>query len=268
VSDALADAAVLAPHVDAVQIAENPRTGAGVAPLALASLLIRDGIDPLPHMSCRDRNRIALQSDLLGLRALGVGSLLLVDGDPPAEAGRTAAKEVFDITCQELVATARDLNEEAWPDAGHEFIIGTRAESNAHDPGSTAGALKAHAAAGARFLQTRPCFDLDWLRRFVETLVQSRLTWNCAIIVTLAVLPSAARARQLVADRPGTLIPDALIRRLETSPDPLRESIGICAGLMRDTATIPGVSGFNLLVLDDPAAVVSAIRESGLRTES
>ncbi len=119
--------------------------------------------------------------------------------------------------------------------------------------------------AGARFLQTQPCFNLVLLRRYLQGLVQAKVTWKYSVIVTLAPLPSAKMARWLAENNRGALIPDALIERLENSTDPEQEGIEICAELMREIADIPGVSGINLLTLGNPRAVTASIKASGLR---
>lgn len=268
VDEVLKQAGFLAGRVDAIQVADNPNSWAQIAPLALASLLIRQGIDPVPRLSCRDRNRIALQSDLLGLRAMGVSSLILTKGDPLPEGNDLKAKPVFDLSCPELVAMAQAMNEEECSAAGHKFVIGTGATVFAPEPGWTADYLLARAMAGARFMQTQPCFNLVLLRRYLQGLVQAKVTWKYSVIVTLAPLPSANMARWLAENSRGALIPDALIERLENTRDPEQEGIDICSELMREVARIPGVSGINLLTLGNPGAVVAAIDASGLRSNN
>jgi methylenetetrahydrofolate reductase (NADPH) len=265
VDEAMKQAGQLAGCVDAIQVADNPYSWAQISPLALASLLIREGIDPVPRLACRDRNRIALQSDLLGLRAMGVSSVVLVKGSLLPEGNDLKAKPVFDLGCPELVALAQALNEEGRRDAGHEFVIGTGATVFGPEPGWNADYLLARAMAGARFLQTQPCFNLVLLRRYLQGLVRARVTWKYSVIVTLAPLPSARMARWLAENSRGVLIPDELIERLENSKDPEQEGIEICAELMREIAGVPGVSGINLLTLGNPRAVTASIKASGLR---
>jgi 5,10-methylenetetrahydrofolate reductase len=233
VDEALRQASDIAGCVDAVQLAEYPDNGIQASPLALSSLLLKNGIDPIPRLNCRDRNRIALQSDLLGLRALGVSSLILNRGDRFAEESAPVSKPVFDISCHELVAMASAMNEEEWAEGDHEFIIGTSAAVIAPDSDWNAEPLRARANAGARFLQIKPCPDLELLHRFMERLVEEKLTWNYSVVVTLP---------------------------------PPAEDIDTCAGLIREISSIPGITGVNLPLQGDPGAVKSAIRASGLRS--
>ncbi|MBT8047016.1 MAG: hypothetical protein HKN57_15350 [Xanthomonadales bacterium] len=228
-------AGTLSESVDAIQLGEYSACWSGVAPLALASLLLRQGVDPIPALSCRDRNRIALQSDLLGLRALGVSSLILGTGSHGSPGGAENAKPVTDVSCRDLVAMAHAMNEEEWPDGDHEFVIGSQVTAIAPSPERNMERLTARAAAGARFLQIRPCTEPNLLSDFIQGLVEAKLTWSYSVIVTLA-------------------------------PDPSRESVETCARQMCETAKIPGVSGINLLVRDKPADVAAAVEISGLKS--
>lgn len=262
--EALRQGRLLAGSVNAIQVAESTDSGIQAAPLALASLLMRDGIDTVPRISCRNRNRIALQSDLLGMRALGVNSIILIQGSALPGEQSVAARAVLDVNCLDLVAMAQGINEEDWPDTAHEFLIGTGAKVFSPAPDWTADELLARANSGARFLQTQPCFSPDLLKKYMQSLVQARLTWNFSVIITLAPLPSTDMARWLIENGRDVLIPDTVIDRLDNATDPVQEGIEICAGLMRDFSELPGVSGFNLLTLGNPDAVIASVLASGL----
>ena len=263
VEELLRQANELAHAVDAVQI-PAPATGHQAAsPLALAALLLRQNIDPVPHLDGRDRNRIALQSDLLGMRALGVSSLLISEPAAEPDTAERSAKAVFDVSTSELVTMAEAINGEAWREADHEFMIGACAQVSGEVSETVIANLLQLARDGARFLQLAPCFDLPCLRNDMASLVESKVTWQYSVIVTLAPLTCADSARSLRAVLPGCQIPDALVEQLELAADSRREGIRICADLMREVLGIPGISGINLLTLDDPAAVLAAIRHSG-----
>lgn len=262
--DILRGAAILSGSVDAIQLADHPYGQAQASPVALAHILLQQGIDATPWISCRDRNRIALQSDLLGLRAAGVTSLVLTEGGYEAKSENPPSMPVFDIHCQDLIALAHAINEEEWPESEHEFVIGTGAEVCLPGPGREADALLARAHAGARFIQTRLCLDAPLLRRYMQRLVETKVTWHCSVVVTLAPLPSADSARWLAKNLEGTLIPDELIRRMDDAPDPQQEGIDICVELLGEIAGIPGISGVNLLCLENPETVLSSIKAAGL----
>jgi len=257
---------LLGPWVDGIQVSDSPWAWLQMSAVAAASLVLQQGIDPIPILTCRDRNRIALHSDLLGLRALGVNSVLLMRGhkipqDHPLKAGM-----IFDTSSRELVAMAAGLAQPDPPVAGKEFFIGIGARAfRPPAQGWDAKSLRERSQAGARFLQTQLCFNLDILRLYMQCLVAARLTWKYSVMVSLTPLPSAATARWLKKNLTDSRIPDAVIRRLEEAADPQREGIEICAELMREMAAIPGVSGVNLMTTGNPQSIRDAIVASGLR---
>jgi 5,10-methylenetetrahydrofolate reductase len=226
-------ASLLAPTVDGIMVDERSQSCGGIAPLALATLLLREGIDPITGINCRDRNRIALQSDLLGLRALGVSSLILESGDHASRSGTNGGKRIKDTNCRELIAMAQAMTEEEWPHGQHEFLIGTRVSAVALLDDRSLERLTARAAAGARFLQVRHCSDPVLLRDFLQALVEVRLTWSYGVIVTLA--PHAQRLNTLAL-----------------------------AEHMQNMSELPGVSGLHFQVRDDPETVAEAVEASGL----
>lgn len=264
-AEILQQASRLAPWVDGIQVVSHPQHRAQISPVALAALLLRDGIDPITRLNCRDRNRLALQSDLVGLKALGVSSLILNRGNRLQNPGATDSKPVFDINCRELIAMAADISEEAAGGPGREFMIGTSATVFAPDPDWKADMLASRARAGARFLLTQPCFGMPLLRRYLQRLVDLQLTWKFAVVVTLAPLPGLDNFSWQLEDSRGKMLPKTLMHELASAPDAEQAGIELCARLMREAAAIPGVSGINLLTLGNPDAVIAAIETSGLR---
>jgi len=257
---------LLAPFVDAIQVTDNPYAWVQMSALSAATLVQGQGVDPVPILTCRDRNRIALLSDLLGLRALGVGSIILTRGHRIPKKHSVAANPVFDVTGQELIALAASLNDdEEAAVRGHEFFIGTGARAFRPNRDWQAESLVARAAAGARFLQTQICFNQDILQQYMQAMVEARLTWRYSVIVSLAVLPSAVTAKWVKKNLSDSRIPKAMVQRLEEATDPEQEGIRICAEAIQQIAGIPGVSGVNLMTTGDPQAIVEAIRASGLR---
>jgi len=264
-SEILQQAKELTPFVDALQVAENPQQRGQMSPVALAALLLREGIDPITRLNCRDRNRQALQSDLVGLKALGVSSLILNRGNRLQIPGTLTGKPVFDVNCRDLISMAAEISEETVSGPGQEFMIGTSATVRAPKPDWKAELLKTRASAGARFLQTQPCFSVPLLRRYMQCVVDLRMTWNYAVVVTLAPLPGMEIARWQLEDSRGTIVPKTMVNELAAATNPEQIGIEICARQMQEIAAIPGVSGINLLALGNPAAVIAAIEASGLR---
>ena len=256
--DVRRQADVLGNYVDGIQVSDNPYAWVQMSALSAAGILIDHGVDPVPILTCRDRNRIALQSDLLGLQAQGVTSLMLMRGHRVPKDHSVPASTVFDLTGRELVALASSLDES--------FFIGTGARIFRPGPRWQAESLTTRAAAGASFIQTQLCFNLEILRRYMERFVQAELTRNFAVMVSLSPLPSATTARWVKKNMSDSRIPDAVVKRLEDAKNPEQEGIIICAELMQEISEIPGVSGVNLMTTGDTGTIPAAIKASGLRS--
>jgi methylenetetrahydrofolate reductase (NADPH) len=263
--DVMRQADILSPFVDGIQVTDNPWSWVQMSAVSAASILLHHGVDPIPVLTCRDRNRIALQSDLIGLRALGVTSVLLIRGHRVPENHVVPASTVFDTSGRELIAMASDLSEDETLGPGKAFFIGTGARLFRPNRGWRAESLTERANAGARFLQTQLCFNMDILRLYMKRFVEAKLTWNYSVMVSLSPLPSAETAKWLKENMGDSRIPKSVIQRLEDAKDPEREGIEICAELMREISEIPGVSGVNLLTTGNAEAIPAAIRASGLR---
>ena len=256
---------LLAPWVDAIQVTDNAWSDMHISATVAAALVLRHDVDPVAVLTCRDRNRIALCGDMLGLRALGVTSVLLLRGLEIPENHPDETNMVFDISSRELVAMAAGLGNLDPPVPDKDFFIGIGARVLRPASGWAAKSLEERSSAGARFLQTQLCLNLDILREYMQCLIAKQLTWKYSVIVSLAPLPSADKARWLKNNLSGSRIPSAVIHRLEKAKDPEREGIEICAELMTEIVQIPGVTGINLMTMGNPESIRDAIKTSGLR---
>lgn len=249
-------------RVDGVQVADNPLAWVHMSAVSASALLLQEGLDPVPILTCRDRNRIALLSDLLGLKAMGVSSLLLTRGRRVPKKHALHASTVFDLTGRELIAMAAGLSEHE--DGPGSFLIGTGVKAHRARKGWRAEALQEKAAAGAQFIQTQICYNLDILRHYLERLVEARATWDFSVLASLAPLPSVNTARWVNENMADSKIPQALIRRIEQAADPEREAITACAEAMQEMAEIPGLSGVHLMTTGNAEHISAAIDASGL----
>jgi len=265
--DIRAQARSLAPWVDAIQISDNPWAWTQMSSVAAASLLLEEGVDPLPILTCRDRNRIALTSDLLGLRALGARSIMLMRGHRVPRNHPLPAATVFDLSGRELIALAAELNEDETGKAGDRLFLGTGARAFRPNAGWRADSLKDRAAAGAEFLQTQLCFNLDLLQDYLSRLVDLKVTWDYSVVVSLTPLPSLETAQWILEHYSDAKVPSAVLQQLEDAQDQRQEGIEICAGLMREMAALPGIAGINLMTTGDTEALIEAIRLSGVRED-
>lgn len=247
----------LAGLVDGIQVTDNPYAWVQMSALAASTILVEHGFDPVPIMTCRDRNRLALQSDLVGLQAVGVENVMLMRGHRVPKDHSVPASTVFDLTGQELIALAASLD--------GDFFIGTGARLFRPGPRWQAESLVRRAKAGAQFLQTQICFNMDVLQRYIKQFLAVGLERDYSIMVSLSPLPSATTARWVRKHLSDSRIPAEVIRRLEGAADPEQEGIRICAEMMQQIAEIPGFSGVNLMTTGDPAALRETIKASGLK---
>lgn len=260
-------ARILGPHVDAIQVTENQYGTIHMSPLAAASILIDEGADPVMQVSCCNRNRAALIADLLGARAIGVTSVQLVQGKKMPDSYQPQPKQVKDLGVEELIATANVIKDDPNLTGTADFFIGAVVRARIPKDDEAMPRLLGKIDAGAQFIQTQLCFNLNVLRRYVEHLVSLKVIQRCSVIADIAALPSADSARWLRDNLSHVLIPNNIIRRLERAEDPEQEGIAICSEHLREIAAIPGVSGANVITMGGPKMIVEAIEASGLRGE-
>ena len=257
---------ILGELVDGIQVTDNLWPWVQMSAVSAASLVLQRGIDPIPLLTCRDRNRIALQSDLVGLRAMGVTSVLLNRGEKVPEDHQVKAANVHDTSSLEFVTMAQGLNDDPSLGPNETLYIGTGAKVFRAGAEWPAASLNARSDAGARFLQSQFCFNTDIIRAYMDALVRLKLTWKYAVIISLTLLPSAQTAIWLKTRMHRALIPGHLVERLENAADAELEGIRICADLMQEISEIPGVSGINLMTTGNPESIPAAIKASGLRS--
>lgn len=270
-ADLLAKAAPLKGLADAVNVTDGAGARAHLEATIAASALLEYGIEPIVQLTCRDRNRIALQSQLLGAAALGLTNILVLKGDDPTAGDQPEAKPVFDLDSAGLAQTAASIRDRAQLPYGRKvggsahFFIGVADAPIDPPDGWMPVSLLKKLDAGAQFAQTQFCMDADILRRYVARLAQSGIADQLYLLVGVAPLASARSARWIKNNLAGSIIPDWIIERLEKSGDPVAEGRAICIDLLREYAQIPGVSGAHIMApLNEVtiSPVIEAIRAS------
>jgi methylenetetrahydrofolate reductase (NADPH) len=268
-ADLRSKAAPLVGLADAVNVTDGAGARAHMGALAAASILIGMGIEPILQITCRDKNRIALQSEMMGASALGIRNLLLLTGDDPKAGDQPDTKPVFDVDSKTLIETARRLRDEGALPTGRKvggkpaFLIGAADVPIDPPAGWQPNSLVGKIKSGAQFAQTQFCMDAGIVRRYVGVLEQAGVTKQLAILIGVNPLRSAKSAQWMKSHLFGTIISDALIERMEKSANPEREGIGICVDLIEELATISGVSGVHIMAPGNDAAipdVISAVR--------
>src|ERR1700689_5277315 len=258
---------------DAVNVTDGAGARAHMGALAAAAILIGMDIEPILQITCRDKNRIALQSEMMGAAALGIRNLLLLTGDDPKAGDEPETKPVFDVNSAPLIETARLLRAEAKLPPGREFpgraafFIGAADMPIDPPAGWQPNALLGKIKSGAQFAQTQFCMDAAIVRRYVGALEQAGVPKQLAILIGVNPLRSAKSAAWMKSHLVGTIIADPLIARMEQAADPAREGIAICAELIEEYSTIAGIAGVHIMAPGNDAAIPEVIAAGRARVQ-
>lgn len=269
--DLLRRVAPLAGLADAVNVTDGAAARTHMAALAAAALLVRAGIEPVMQMTLRDRNRLALQGDLLGAAALGVRNVLCLTGDRAAAGDQPDAKEVFDLDSAGFMAMARRMAEAGELPSGRALASPPRLFIGAADspvdppPGWRPAGLEKKLEAGTRFVQTQYCFDAALLRRYAGRLVDLGIAERARLLIGVGPLRSVKSALWMNEHLFGVDIPDAVLKRLEGAADEEEEGIRICVELIEAMRETPGIAGAHIMGPRSEAAAAEAIRRLGPR---
>ena len=258
--------------VDAVNVTDGAGARAHLSSLAAAHFMLRENaIEAVVQFTTRDRNKLALERDLLGAAALGMPNVLCLSGDPITIGDEPEATAVNDIDSRGLVALATALRDEGKLPSGREIDAPPRYFVGAADmpidppDGWEPTGLEAKIAAGADFVQTQFCFDMEVLRRYLDRLSEFGIPDKLPMLIGIGPLASARQARWMRDNLFGTIMPDAIIDRLEQADDARAEGRRVCAELLRELKATPGVGGAHLMGPRAEAEIAQTIRESGLR---
>jgi len=249
--------------------AVNVTDGAGARPhlgaVTAAAMLVEQGIEPILQLTCRDRNRIALQSDLLSAAASGVRNLLMLRGDDPSAGDQPDAMPVFDLDPRSLLETARRLRDAGELPSGRKvtgsasFFLGAADNPIDPKPGWLPKGLQAKINAGAQFVQTQFCMDAGVVRRYMALLAEQGVTEKASFIIGIAPLRSAKSARWIKEKLFGAIISETIVERMEAASDPAAEGRRICLDLVAELADIPHVAGVHIMAPGNESAVPEVI---------
>jgi 5,10-methylenetetrahydrofolate reductase len=256
---------------DSVNVTDGAGANTHISSIAVCALLARAGYDPVMQVSCRDRNRIAIQGDVLGAAALGIRNVLCLTGDGIGGGDQPEAKPVFDLDCTSLLATLRTLRDDSRflsggaIDRAPPLFLGATANPFAVPAEVEVPRLAKKIEAGARFIQTQFCFDLDMFRAFFARFRDRGLHERCHFLVGVGPLASARAARWMRSNIAGLRIPDAIVTRLERAAHQRDEGRRICVEIVQQLAEMPGLAGVHIMAFRQEDAVRSIIEEAGLR---
>lgn len=256
--------------VDAMNATDGSGANCHMSSVGICALLTRVGYAPVLQISCRDRNRIAIQGDVLGAAAMGVNNVLCLTGDGVQAGDQPGAKPVFDLDCMSLLQTIRTLRDEGQFLSGRkitappQLFLGAAINPFAPPHDFRALRLKKKIEAGAQFVQSQYCYDVPMLKKYMDQVTDMGLHENCFILIGVGPLASARAARWMRSNVPGVHIPDYIIGRLEGSKDQKQEGKQICIDIIREVREIAGVSGIHVMAYRQEELVADIVRESGV----
>jgi methylenetetrahydrofolate reductase (NADPH) len=252
-----------------VNVTDNPTSSAHMSSQAGSALVSAAGLEPVTQLTCRDRNRIGLTSDLLGSWALGARNVLCLTGDPPSVGDHPGAKQVFDLTVLELVRLAASLRAEgrllsgAVIDPPPKYFIGV-ADVPLAD-GYAFERLEQKAEAGADFVQTQIVFDIDAFERWAQE-ARSRGILERMFVLAGVAVPAGLRGALYMRDHlPGVLVPDRVIRLLEEAgPSAEDEGVRLAVEVVARLKAIDGIAGIHVMGLGKMDLMRRVIQSAGL----
>lgn len=265
-------ALVLSRVCDAINATDASGANCHMSSVAICALLTRAGYEPVMQVSCRDRNRIAIQGDVLGGAAMGVKNLLCLTGDDTTAGDQPQAKRVFDLDAIHLLRTVKIMRDKG------QYLSGRKIT---HPPRLFLGAasnpfvepydwrplrLAKKIEAGANFIQTQYCFDLPRFRKFMRQVRDLGIDQKVCLLVGVGPLRSERAAEYMRTKIPGVVIPDEIVDRLRKAPSKKKQEVGkqICVEIIQQVREIEGVAGIHVMAYRQEELVAEIIEEAGL----
>ena len=258
--------------VDAVNITDNQTAIVRLSSIAAGVILLEEGVEPIVQMTCRDRNRIAIQSDLLGAAALGIENVLCLTGDHQRFGDHPEARGVFDLDSVQLIAALQQMNQgallsgQAMKKAPF-FFIGAAANPFAEPLEMRLIRLEKKVRAGAAFIQTQPVFHLDHFVRWLDLVCQAGLHEKTAILAGVLPVKSVKALEYMQKEVPGMRIHPDYLERMRAAAEPQEEGVRIAVELVRTLKSMTGVSGIHLMPVMWESITPRIVHESGLDRE-
>ena len=264
-------------YVDAANITDNQTAIVRLSSIAGGVLALRQGIEPVIQMTCRDRNRIAMQSDILGAYAMGLRNLLCLTGDHQKFGNHPTAKNVFDIDSIQLVQMVKTMRDEKIFQCGEEvrntpkakvveprMFIGAAANPFGDPFAFRVVRLAKKVAAGADFVQTQCIYDMERFREWMKQVRDRGLHEKVYIMAGVTPLKSAGMARYMRDQVPGLSVPDQLVKRMKDAADAVEEGIRICVEQIQEFREMDGIAGVHLMAIEWEQKVPEIVERAGL----
>jgi len=271
-------ASLLKGWVDAVNITDNQTAIVRVSSIATAKLVHDMGLEPIMQMTCRDRNRLAIQADILGAYLLGIRNILCLTGDHQCFGNHPTARNVFDVDSVQLIQIVKNMRDNKIFACGEEIrntkktepkeprmFIGGAANPFADPFEFRVMRLEKKVNAGLDFVQTQCIYDIDRFERWMEQVRQRNLHTRCKILAGVTPLKSAGMARYMRDKVAGITMPDTYVTRMEQAKDQKAEGIAICVEQIEKLRSIEGVAGIHIMAIEWEEKVAEIVVKAGLK---
>jgi len=258
--------------VDAINVTDNQTSVVRMSSIAACAILKEMGLEPICQMTTRDRNRIAIQSDLLGAAALGMNNLLCLSGDHQRFGDHPTAKNVYDIDSIQLIYTVHRMREEGKFINGEEiktppkFFIGAAANPFADPFAIRVPRLAKKAAAGVDFIQTQCIYNMDKFREWMKGVVGRGLHEKVKILAGVTPMKSVGMAQYMKRSVPGMDVPDAIIKRLRDAGkgNAATEGVKMCVEQIQELKEMEGIAGVHIMAIEWEEKVPDMVKAAGL----
>lgn len=263
-------AALFDGYVDAINATDGSGANCHMSSVAMCSLLTRRGYSMVMQVSGRDKNRIAIQGDVLGAAAMGVCNVLCLTGDSVEVGDHPGAKPVFDVDCMAMLRMIRGMRDDQRFLSGRKLTSPPRvflgAAANPFGPplDYRPHRLAKKVAAGAQFVQTQYCFDIDIFRNYMAAVRDLGVHEHVYILAGVGPLASAKSAEWIRTNVPGVHIPDAVIRRLQGAENQSKEGVNICIDMINELQEIDGVHGVHIMAFKQEHRVAEIVERSNV----
>jgi len=265
-------AALLAGHVDAVNVTDNQTAVVRMSSLAACIIIKQQGLDPILQMVTRDRNRLALQSDILGAYAHGIDTMLCLSGDHPCFGDHPMAANVYDLDSIQFIQTVKKMRDEGKFQGGDDILnppqmfIGAAANPFADPFELRVARLAKKAAAGVDFIQTQCIYNLDKFETWMEGVRARGLHKKISILAGITPIKSAGMARYMKNKVPGMDVPDEVVNRVAGVPKEKQaeEGIKISVEAIERLKEVEGVRGFHIMAIEWEQKVAEIVERAGL----
>lgn len=257
-------------YVDAINATDGSGANCHMSSVGMCALLTRRGYAMVLQVSARDRNRIAIQGDVLGAAAMGVYNILCLTGDGVDVGDHPEAKPVFDVDCMSMLSMVRGMRDDGQFLSGRKLssppnvFLGAAANPFAPPFDYRPLRLEKKVAAGAQFVQTQYCYDMDMFRSYMAAVRDAGTHERVFILAGVGPLASARSAEWIRSNVPGIHIPDSVIRRLKGADDQKEEGVRICVDMINELREIEGVHGVHIMAFRQEHRVGEIVERSGV----